>query len=231
MTDKNRAIFDETLSDVESLLELYKRKARFVADPALMPDVLSRGLASFNAAIDTDAPRAIAEGQPAVSILKNVLQAIGSLYFENGKRVADAAPPLIKRESASDPQTKTPDSRDELLDKDIVTAVVHEEALGSTELDETEVITSRLDSAIAARKRRKLLTHGGREKAMKSSEPPERDSTSTLQDADKLGYMSPQDNTLHFTAPHASPPTSDQQPSPTRRSVRTYSSAHSPHRR
>jgi hypothetical protein len=87
----NRAIQDGTLNDDACVIDFYNRRNRLAADTELLPDTRDRGLRQLDAVIATELPQAISNAQPAVTILKREIKAIGNLYHENNFRLSTLA--------------------------------------------------------------------------------------------------------------------------------------------
>lgn len=213
MTPTDIAIFDGTLSDAESLAELHKRKDIFLADRELMPDLQSRGLATFNTAIDTDIPLAMSSGQPVVSFMKKVLITIGALYKEQEQRDLDVDAKSTGGESDSNQDTSVPEHRvDPGLDTNGSTANTKQNT-EHIDLDEDQLPPSRLDAAIAARKKRKLLTHGSRRKGEMVPPVAKIDTTDMLRHMDNVANGSSTTNEPPLTRRRAANSKHHQQPS------------------
>lgn len=115
--DINDAIQNGTLDDIVSFAELHKRRQNFEIQWELLPDIQHRGRLAFDTAIDVDVPESIKAEVPVVSVLQQVLDAIGALCDENTRRNAESVP---KRESTAEHgslvKDATPSERSE--DKD-----------------------------------------------------------------------------------------------------------------
>ncbi|KAJ4368461.1 hypothetical protein N0V83_006818 [Neocucurbitaria cava] len=228
MSATDIAIFDGTLGDAESLAELHKRKDIFVADRELMPDLQSRGLATFNTAVDTDIPSAMSSGQPVVSFLKRVLITIGALYKEQEQRDLDVDAESTGGESESNQNASVQEHRvDPWLDTNRSTANTKQNT-EHIDLDENQLSPSRLDAAVAARKKRKLLTHGNRRKVEMVPPVAKIDNIDMPQHMDNVANGLPTASELPLTGTRAFNSKRHQQPSQTRNPARGVGSKQAP---
>ncbi|KAF2129220.1 hypothetical protein P153DRAFT_396517 [Dothidotthia symphoricarpi CBS 119687] len=178
---RRQAIQDGTLSDDECILELHERKAVFLADEDWLPECRRYGEKIFDQAIERDVHIALESGQRVVGVLHLVLVHIGGLYYDNERLKFKSAPnagaesvanmgPMIEgvtnkidndisRESeaeiiaiSSEGETEDDDDSDILSEK---------ESMHVPEvIPEQDEHTTRLNAAIAARRKRRQLTHG-----------------------------------------------------------------------
>jgi hypothetical protein len=99
----NRAIQDGTLNNDACVIDFHNRRNRLATDTELLPDIRDRGLRHLDAVIATELPQAISNAQPAVTILKREIKAIGNLYHDNNFRLSTLAeedPPIAGEDAA-----------------------------------------------------------------------------------------------------------------------------------
>jgi len=180
----NDAIQNGTLGDDECIKQLFTRRLNLANQTVLSPDLRDRGLGIIDTAIDAEVPKALSVGEPVVRVLQRVFTEIGRLYQEDAQRLA---PQAAKEDSATANATEVQakkqspnhdeDSREEDVDMtDYDTGDDTNEGLSEDESDYGQAHKSkgkrrpgrprtvdryneRVKAALAARQRRKFLTH------------------------------------------------------------------------
>jgi hypothetical protein len=152
MANKIELIRNGALSDLEAAAELHKRQAQFAADCDLLPELRSRGIAILDTALNTDLQAALQIRQPLVLLLRRTVEALGALYLENERCKATTC-------EVSDRQDSTHTQDHEAVEA--MTIAIEAAPEEPIELDDgEEAKTSKVRAAIAARRKRRLLTHG-----------------------------------------------------------------------
>jgi hypothetical protein len=152
MTETLELIRKGALSDLEAAAELHKRQKHFTADCDLLPELRSRGIAILNTALNTDLQAALQACQPLVLLLRRTVEAVGALYLENDRRMASTC-------EVSDEQGSAHTQEHEVAEA--MTTAIETVPEHPMELDHEELAkASKVQAAIAARRKRRALTHG-----------------------------------------------------------------------
>lgn len=152
MGNINKEILDGTLSNDASVAELLRQQESFDPDNELSPDLQARGRGLFNTALFTDTPAALKEGKAVVTVLRRTIEAIGTLYLEHNRRQA------IDHES-NNSGGKATDSIEVETEPTEQNATAATNSAQPRDIEEADQ-SPRVQAVIAARRKRREMTHG-----------------------------------------------------------------------
>jgi hypothetical protein len=154
MADINEQISNGTLNDDASVAELGKRQAHLAADSDAPAALRTRGNAIFNTTILIDTPAAGKAGVPIIIVLRRSIEAMGGLFYEEEQRKVVAT--VLDSASSED-------------ESDVETAPTHVQRTptpikkpAQVEDRNEEDRTDRIAPSTAARRQRRMATHGSK---------------------------------------------------------------------
>jgi hypothetical protein len=152
MSDASRQIIEGALSDDAAVAELLRRQKVFAADIELPPELQARGQSHFNTALYPETPATLQEGKAVFTILRRTIKAIGSFYLEHEQLQRD----IQSTDDTSGEAMNGVAQMTEFEAKDNGATDNSTQYHNSDELSQNP----RVQPAIAARRRRRALTHG-----------------------------------------------------------------------